>query len=25
MTFEDMAGGNQFPQAQQKDDRRYQF
>ncbi len=25
MTFEDMTGGNQFPQAQQKDDRRYQF
>ena len=25
MTFEEMTGGNQFPQAQQKDDRRYQF
>jgi len=25
MTFEDMTGGNQFPQAQQNDDRRYQF
>ncbi|ERH08323.1 MAG: hypothetical protein J07HX64_00063 [halophilic archaeon J07HX64] len=25
MTFEDMTGGNQFPQAQEKDDRRYQF
>ena len=25
MSFEDMAGGNQFPQAQQNDDRRYQF
>jgi len=25
MTFDEMAGGNQFPQAQDKDDRRYQF
>ena len=25
MTFEEMTGGNQFPQAQQNDDRRYQF
>jgi len=25
MTFDEMTGGNQFPQAQQKDDRRYQF
>jgi hypothetical protein len=25
MTFDDMAGGNQFPQPQQNDDRRYQF
>ena len=25
MTFEDMTGGNQFPQPQQNDDRRYQF
>ena len=25
MTFEEMTGGNQFPQPQQKDDRRYQF
>jgi hypothetical protein len=25
MTFEEMTGGNQFPQQQQKDDRRYQF
>jgi hypothetical protein len=25
MSFEDMTGGSQFPQAQQKDDRRYQF
>ena len=25
MTFDEMAGGNQFPQAQEKDDRRYQF
>ena len=25
MTFEEMTGGAQFPQAQQNDDRRYQF
>jgi hypothetical protein len=25
MTFEEMTGANQFPQAQQNDDRRYQF
>ncbi|MEF8786805.1 MAG: hypothetical protein V5A45_12800 [Haloarculaceae archaeon] len=25
MTFEEMTGGNQFPQPQQNDDRRYQF
>ena len=25
MSFEEMTGGNQFPQQQQKDDRRYQF
>ena len=25
MTFEEMTGGGQFPQPQQKDDRRYQF
>jgi hypothetical protein len=25
MTFEEMTGGGQFPQQQQKDDRRYQF
>jgi hypothetical protein len=25
MTFEEMTGGQQFPQQQQKDDRRYQF
>ncbi|WP_115864386.1 hypothetical protein [Halorussus litoreus] len=25
MTFEEMTGANQFPQQQQKDDRRYQF
>ena len=25
MTFEDMTGANQFPQAQENDDRRYQF
>jgi hypothetical protein len=25
MTFEEMAGGGQFPQPQQNDDRRYQF
>lgn len=25
MTFEDMTSGNQFPQQQQNDDRRYQF
>jgi hypothetical protein len=25
MTFEEITGGNQFPQQQQKDDRRYQF
>jgi len=25
MTFDEMAGGNQFPQAQDNDDRRYQF
>ncbi len=25
MTFDDMTGANQFPQAQEKDDRRYQF
>jgi len=25
MTFEEMAGGGQFPQQQQNDDRRYQF
>ena len=25
MTFEDMTGASQFPQAQQNDDRRYQF
>jgi hypothetical protein len=25
MTFEEMRGGQQFPQKQQKDDRRYQF
>lgn len=25
MTFEEMTGADQFPQAQQKDDRRYQF
>jgi hypothetical protein len=25
MSFEEMTGGGQFPQAQQKDDRRYQF
>jgi hypothetical protein len=25
MTFQEMTGGNQFPQPQQNDDRRYQF
>ena len=25
ITFEEMTGGNQFPQPQQNDDRRYQF
>jgi hypothetical protein len=25
MSFEEMTGGNQFPQPQQNDDRRYQF
>ena len=25
MTFDEMAGGNRFPQAQDNDDRRYQF
>ncbi|WP_137285217.1 hypothetical protein [Halorussus salinisoli] len=25
MTYDEMTGGNQFPQQQQKDDRRYQF
>ncbi|MDS0283171.1 hypothetical protein [Haloarcula onubensis] len=25
MTFDEMAGGNQFPQSQDNDDRRYQF
>ena len=25
MTFDEMTGANQFPQAQQNDDRRYQF
>ncbi len=25
MTFDEMTGADQFPQAQQKDDRRYQF
>ncbi|PSP55459.1 hypothetical protein BRC82_05860 [Halobacteriales archaeon QS_1_67_19] len=25
MTFDEMTGGQQFPQQQQKDDRRYQF
>jgi hypothetical protein len=25
MTFDEMTGANQFPQAQDKDDRRYQF
>jgi len=25
MTFDEMAGGGQFPQAQDNDDRRYQF
>ena len=25
MTFEEMTGGGQFPQADQNDDRRYQF
>jgi hypothetical protein len=25
MSFEEMAGGNQFPQPQDNDDRRYQF
>ena len=25
MTFDEMTGGNQFPQPQQNDDRRYQF
>ena len=25
MTFEEMTGADQFPQAQQNDDRRYQF
>jgi len=25
MSFEEMTGGNQFPQQQQNDDRRYQF
>jgi hypothetical protein len=25
MTFEEMTGGDQFPQADQNDDRRYQF
>jgi hypothetical protein len=25
MTFEEMTGGNEFPQPQQNDDRRYQF
>jgi len=25
MTFDEMTGGNQFPQAQDNDDRRYQF
>ena len=25
VTFDDMAGGTQFPQPQQNDDRRYQF
>jgi len=25
MTYEEMTGGAQFPQAQQKDERRYQF
>ena len=25
MTYEEMTGGQQFPQAQQNDDRRYQF
>jgi len=25
MTYEEMTGGQQFPQAQQKDERRYQF
>jgi len=25
MTFEEMTGGQQFPQPQQNDDRRYQF
>lgn len=25
MSFEEMAGGNQFPQPQENDDRRYQF
>ncbi|QIO23179.1 hypothetical protein [Haloarcula sp. JP-L23] len=25
MTFDEMTGGNQFPQAEDNDDRRYQF
>jgi hypothetical protein len=25
MTFDEMTGGNQFPQPQENDDRRYQF
>ena len=25
MTYDEMTGGNQFPQQQQNDDRRYQF